>query len=83
MTTINGGEHFRLADLGVLPDAEAQDTRNQDLLRAEAIVFDQVWPGQNPWGIEGAVLYNHWAGPDCRWFERLRDGAIKPIRVAR
>lgn len=80
---LNGSEHFRLIDLGVLPEEVVQDTRNQDLLRHDSIVFDQVWPGQNPWGLEGAVLFNHWSGPDCQWFLRLSDGTIQPVRVSR
>ncbi|MEB3158377.1 MAG: hypothetical protein VKK03_02825 [Synechococcus sp.] len=83
MTRFTGAERFRLIDLGVLPDQEAQDTRNQKLLKAQEISFDQVWPGQNPWGIQGAVLYNHWAGPDCRWYLRHNDGAIQQIQVTR
>lgn len=83
MTSSLAGEFFRFVDLGLLPEQQLNDTSNQQLLNAHNIDFDQVWPGQNPWGIEGAVLFNHWAGPDCRWFLRLSDGTIKPIRVAR
>ena len=83
MSTIPGAPHYRLIDLGVLPEHEASNTQNQQLLKQQAINFDQVWPGQNPWGIEGAILFNHWAGPDCQWYLRLNNGEIQAIRVLR